>query len=258
MVFPVLSSTGRTMADKITAEKLFNTLVETMAAEKPKSVSFFEEEKSSSVSSQFNRLFGRQKPLHNLLGGGKSADVLLWRNKKISASVLTAATAIWVLFEWLNYHFLTLLCFALVLGMLAQFLWTNASGLMSRKPAKVPRFVLPEDVFVNIATAIGVEVNRGLRVLQDVACGGNLKQFLLVVFSLWAGAVIGSWCNFLTVIYVGFVAAHTLPVLYERYEDQVDNFVYKVLGEMRNHYSKLDAGLLSKIPKGKLKGKKFE
>ncbi|MED6179771.1 hypothetical protein PIB30_003987 [Stylosanthes scabra] len=234
------------MADKITAEKLFNTLVETMAAEKPKSVSFFEEEKSSSVSSQFNRLFGRQKPLHNLLGGGKSADVLLWRNKKISASVLTAATAIWVLFEWLNYNFLTLLCFALVLGMLAQ------------KPAKVPRFVLPEDYFVNIATAIGAEVNRGLRVLQDVACGGNLKQFLLVVFSLWAGAVIGSWCNFLTVIYVGFVAAHTLPVLYERYEDQVDNFVYKVLGEMRNNYRKLDAGLLSKIPKGKLKGKKFE
>ena len=61
-----------------------------------------------------------------------AADVLLWRNKKISASVLTGATAIWVLFELLNYNFLTLLCFALVLGMLAQFLWTNASGFISR------------------------------------------------------------------------------------------------------------------------------
>ncbi|XP_061342796.1 reticulon-like protein B8 [Gastrolobium bilobum] len=245
------------MSDKITAENLLNTLVETIA-EKKKSVSFFEEEKSNSVSSQFNRLFGRQKPVHHLLGGGKSADVLLWRNKKISASILAAATAIWVLFEWLNYNFLTLLCFALVLGMLAQFLWINASGLLSRKPSKVPRFVLPEDFFVNIATAVGTEVNRGLRFLQDVACGGNLKQFLLAVFGLWAGAVIGSWCNFVTVLYIGFVAAHTLPVLYERYEDQVDNFVYKVFDQMRNQYQKLDAGLLSKIPKGKLKGKKFE
>ena len=36
------------MAEKITAEKLFNTLVETVA-EKQKTVSFFEEEKSSSI-----------------------------------------------------------------------------------------------------------------------------------------------------------------------------------------------------------------
>ncbi|KAG4964461.1 hypothetical protein AAZX31_14G030900 [Glycine max] len=245
------------MSEKITAEKLLNTLVETLT-EKQKSGLFFEEDKSSSVSSQFNRLFGRQKPVHHILGGGKSADVLLWRNKKISASVLSAATAIWVLFEWLNYNFLTILFFVVALGMLGQFLWTNASGLFSRKPSKVPRFVLPDGIFVNIATAVGAEVNRGLRFLQDVSCGGNLKQFLIVIVSLWAGAVIGSWCNFLTVMYIGFVAAHTLPVLYERYEDQVDNFVYKVFDQLQNQYQKLDTGLLSKIPKGKLKGKKYE
>ncbi|KAJ1383406.1 Reticulon [Sesbania bispinosa] len=68
------------------------------------------------MSSQINRLFRRQKPVHHLLGGGKFADVLLWRNKKISSTVLTGATTVWVLFEWLNYHFLTLLCFALVLA----------------------------------------------------------------------------------------------------------------------------------------------
>lgn len=58
------------MSDKITAEGLLNSLVETIA-EKQKSVSFFEEDKSNSVSSQFNRLFGRQKPVHHILGGGK-------------------------------------------------------------------------------------------------------------------------------------------------------------------------------------------
>ena len=59
-------------------------------------------------------------------------------------------------------------------------------------------------------------------------------------------------------ISIGFVAAHTLPVLYERYEDEVDNFVYAVLEQIQHNYQKLDAGLLSKIPKGKLKGKKSE
>ncbi|KAK4578042.1 hypothetical protein RGQ29_028250 [Quercus rubra] len=250
------------MPEKSTAENLLDNIVETLAdsVSKKKSVSFFGEEKSNQVTNQLNRLFGRQKPIHNLLGGGKSADVLLWRNKKISASVLTGATAIWVLFEWLNYHFLTLIFFALVLVMLAQFIWTNASGLFNsgRSQSKVPRLVLPKEIFVEIASQIGVEVNQALGFLQDVACGGNIKQFLLVVVSLWAAAVVGSWCNFLTVFYLGFVAAHTLPVLYERYEDEVDSFVYTVLEQIQHNYQKLDAGLLSKIPKGKLKGKKFE
>lgn len=246
------------MPEGITAEKILNNIMETISdnAQKKKSVSFFEEEKSNSVTSQFKRLFGREKPVYNLLGAGKSADLMLWRNKKISASFITGATLIWVLFEWLNYHFLTLLCFAVVLGMIAQFVWSNASGVFSRSSSEVPRIVLPDELFQNIGIAIGVQVNQALGFLQDVACGGNLKQFLLVVVSLWAAAVIGSWCNFLTVLYVGFIAAHTLPVLYERYEDQVDGFVYQVLGQLQHNYRKLDSGFLSKIPKGSLKGKK--
>ncbi|CAK7346630.1 unnamed protein product [Dovyalis caffra] len=247
------------MPEKITAENLINNLVETIADSVPKqkSVSFFEEEKES-VTSRFNRLFGRQKPVHHLLGGGKSADVLLWRNKKISAGVLAGATAIWVLFEWLNYHFLSLACFAVVLGMLAQFVWTNAAGLMNRSPSQVPRLVIPDEIFVSIGRSIGAEVNHALWFLQDVSCGGNLKQFLVVVVSLWVAAIIGSWCNFLTVLYIGFVAAHTLPVLYERYEDEIDNFLLNAFDQLRHNYGKLDAGVLSKIPKGRFKGKKHE
>ncbi|KAG8387124.1 hypothetical protein BUALT_Bualt03G0220600 [Buddleja alternifolia] len=248
------------MPEGITAEALMSNIMETFSdsVSKHKNVSFFEEEKSKSVTSQFNRLFGREKPVHHLLGGGKSADVLLWRNKKISASVLTGATVIWVLFEWLNYNFLTLISFVLIFGMLAQFLWKNASGILNRSPSRVPRVVLPEEFFVNIGKLIGSEVNRGLRFLQDVACGGNIKQFLVVVASLLAAAIIGSWCNFLTVLYIGFVAAHTLPILYERYDDQVDGFVYNVLQQLQHNYRKLDAGVLKRIPTGKFRGKKFE
>ncbi|XP_004303903.1 PREDICTED: reticulon-like protein B8-like [Fragaria vesca subsp. vesca] len=209
------------MPEKITPEDLLNNIVGLAEnSSKQKSVPFFGDDKSDSVSSQLNRLFGRQKPVHHLLGGGKSADVLLWRNKKISASVLT--------------------------------------GFVNRSSSKVPRLVLPEELFVNIAISIGAEINRGLEFIQDVACGGNLKQFLVVVASLWAASVIGSWCNFLTVLYIGFVAAHTLPVLYERYGDQIDDFVYSVFGQLQNHYRKLDSSVLSRIPKGNLKAKKHD
>ncbi|MQM20840.1 hypothetical protein Taro_053868 [Colocasia esculenta] len=286
------------------AENILNNIMETFSDSVPKqkSVRFFEDE--NTVSARMNRLFGRQKSLHVIFGGGKSADVLLWRNKKISSSVLAGATAVWVLFEWLNYHFLTLVCLALVVGMLIQFVWSNASGLVNRTPSRVPRVVLPDELFANIGMAIGTEINRFLGFLQDVSSGRNLKQFLmdnitgamfvvrnhsgqflvagsicsmlelwrklkprtweglkaapLVVAGLWAAAIIGSWCNFLTVLYIGFVSAHTLPVLYERYEDQVDDLVNSVLGQVQQHYRKLDEGVLSKIPKGNLRAKKSE
>lgn len=118
----------------------------------------------------------------------------------------------------------------------------------------------------------------------------NIKFWISsqVVVSLWAAAVIGSWCNILTVIYIGnfflttnfryldyqvmlnsnhsihpfallgFVSAHTLPVLYEKYQDQVDDFLYKVLGLLRSQYQKIDQNVLSKIPKGNLKSKKAD
>ncbi|XP_073282838.1 reticulon-like protein B5, partial [Primulina huaijiensis] len=56
------------------------------------------------------RLFGREKPVHKVLGGGKPADIFLWRDKKISGGLLGVATAIWVLFELLEYHLLSLVC----------------------------------------------------------------------------------------------------------------------------------------------------
>lgn len=248
------------MPENITSENLLNNIMETLAegVHKQKSGSFFEEEISNPVVCKLNRLFGRQEPVHKVLGGGKSADVLLWRNKKISAGVIGGATALWFIFEWLNYNFLPLVCFGMALGMLGQFLWSKASGFTNRSSSEIPKIQVPEEWFVNIAVTVGREVNRTLKFLQKIACGGNLKEFVLVVSGLVVSAMIGTWCNFLTVIYIGFVAAHTLPVLYEKYEDEVDGFVENLLGSMTHHYKKIDARVLSKMPTRKYWGKKHE
>lgn len=54
----------------------------------------------------------------------------------------------------------------------------------------------------------------------------------------------------------GFVCSQTLPILYEKYEDQIDGFLYNLLGQFQNHYSKLDVSVLSKLSKGNLRSKK--
>ena len=53
-----------------------------------------------------------------------------------------------------------------------------------------------------------------------------------------------------------FVILHTVPVLYEKYEDKVDAFSEKAMIEIKKHYAVFDAQVLSKIPRGPLKDKK--
>lgn len=84
----------------------------------------------------------------------------------------------------------------------------------------------------------------------------NLLGSILVHFSIFSMRILNFTQKILSL--TGFVAAHTLPVLYERHEDQVDRFVYKVLDQLRHNYRKLDSSVLSRIPKGKFRGKKAD
>jgi len=211
----------------------------------------------SSFASSVKRLFGREKPVHSLFGGGKSADVILWRNKQTSAGVLVGATVIWLLFEWLGYHLLTLICHVLILGLTILFVWSNASAFINKQPVRIPQISFSEQLFQDVASAVRFEINRLCAFIHDVASGRDLKKFLMVVAGLWLLSVVGSWTNFLTLFYVAFVFAHTVPVLYEKYEDQVDAFAFKAMDEAKKHYRTFDAKVLSKIPRGPLKDKKF-
>ncbi len=211
----------------------------------------------SSVKAKIFRLFGREKPVHTIFGGGKPADVFLWRNKKISAGVLGGATAAWVLFELLEYHLLTLVCHILILTLAILFLWANATTFINKSPPRIPEVHIPEDPYLQVVNALRIEINRGFAVLREIASGRDLKKFLIVIAGLWVLSILGSCCNFLTLFYITFVLLHTVPVIYEKYEDRIDPFAEKAMIEIKKHYAVFDTKVLSKIPKGPLKYKKM-
>ncbi|CAM8948281.1 unnamed protein product [Rhodiola kirilowii] len=167
-------------------------------------------EKAASVKSKIFRLFGREKPVHQVFGGGKPAEIFLWRNKKVSGGVLGGVTAIYVLFELIGYHLLTLLCHSLILVLAVLFLWSNASSFINKSPPSIPK----------------------------------------VIAGLWILSILGSCCNFLSLFYISFVLLFTVPVLYEKYDDKVDAFAEKAFHEIKKQYAVFDAKVLSKIPKG--------
>ncbi|KAL1565533.1 Reticulon-like protein B2 [Salvia divinorum] len=212
---------------------------------------------ASAVKPKIYRLFGREKSIHKVLGGGKHADILLWRNKKVSAGVLGVATLIWVLFELLEYHLLALVCHILILGLAIVFLWSNASSFINKSRPKIPEVVIPEDIVRDVASAFRSEINFALATLREIASGKDVKSFLAVIAGLWVLSVLGSSLNFLTLFYIGFVLLHSVPLLYEKYEDQVDAFAEKAEAELKKQYAVFRSQVLSKIPRGPLKDKKF-
>ncbi|KAL3630987.1 Reticulon-like protein [Castilleja foliolosa] len=176
-----------------------------------------DDENDIKAAASVYRLFGREKPVHKVLGGGKPADIYLWRDKKITSGVLGVATSIWVLFELLEYSLLSL---------------------------------------VDKSLALRIEFNGAFATLREIASGRDIKKFLAVIAGLWVLSLLGSCMNFLTLFYICFVLLHTVPVLYEKYEDQVDAFAEKAEAELKKQYAVFDAKVLSKIPKGPLKDKK--
>ncbi|ESQ28956.1 hypothetical protein EUTSA_v10023649mg [Eutrema salsugineum] len=222
-----------------------------------------DEKKSASPSSmkkKIYRLFGREKPVHKVFGGGKPADIFLWRNKKVSGGVLGVATISWVLFELLEYNLLTLFGHITILALACLFLWSSAITFIHKTPPHIPEIHIPEEVVLQLASGLRIEINRGFTTLRDIASGRDLKKFLLVIAGLWLLSIVGSSCNFLTLIYIATILLFTVPVLYEKYEDKVDDFGEKAMKEIKKQYAVFDEKVLSKvmskIPRGAFNKKK--
>lgn len=196
------------------------------------------------------KLFGRERPLHDALGGHRAADIILWRNKKVSASILAAATAAWALFEVAEYHFLTLVCYIAILGMLIFFIWTNASAFMNLPVPRIPENVLSERTTRQVILALHSRLSWFVYRLYDIACGKNFKMFILTVVSLYIASVIASCFSSLTLLYLVVLCTMTLPVLYQQYESDIDHMVSRGVHDLRSQFAEMDSGVLRKIPRG--------
>eukprot|EP00249_Psilotum_nudum_P009477 c21958_g2_i1 orf=265-1005(+) len=203
------------------------------------------------------RLFNRQRSLHDIFGGGKPADVLLWRQKYLSGGILLGSTLGWLLFEKFGYTFLTIVGNILLMLMVVLFLWSNAAVFLHRPPPPLPELKLSEEMVASLASVFCAEINKVLAVAHDIALGKDVKLFLKVVAVLWGLSVVGGWFHFITLLYICTVIAHTLPVIYERYEDQIDGYAKVAVEHTQKQYRKLDASVISKLPWVTTKDKKL-
>ncbi|CAL9221318.1 unnamed protein product [Arabidopsis halleri] len=203
------------------------------------------------------KLFTRQRSIHSIFGGGKVADILLWREPKTAATLVIGVSLLWFLMEVVGYNFITLICHASMTSMLLFFIWSTASDFLNWERPIIPEVVLDESSFKQLARSFHVRFNQILAKLLDIACGRDPPLFFLTTISLYILSIIGTYFNFVNLLFLGFVSMHTLPVMYEMYEDDVDRVAGKWMRKMKKLYKKVDSNVLSKIPRGTVKNKKL-
>ncbi|KAK4399970.1 Reticulon-like protein B9 [Sesamum angolense] len=124
---------------------------------------------SDDVPAPRKRLFGREKPLHALLGGRKVVE----------------------------YNFVTLLCHISIITMLIVFVWSTGAGLIDWNPPDPRALTIPESTVRWLFT----KFNRVLLKFYDVSSGRDLKTFILAIAFLWILSGIGNYFSSLNLLY---------------------------------------------------------
>ncbi|OAY66481.1 Reticulon-like protein B11 [Ananas comosus] len=170
-----------------------------------------------------------RRSVHLALGGGSDAsvlvpvaDVLLWRRRSAAAAAAACATAFWYFFERAGYSFLSVVANALLLLVAILFFWAKSALLLNRPLPPLPNLEVSDEVVEKAANEARVWINRVLAIGHDIAIKRDRKVFLEVILVLWLVSYIGRFFNFLTVVYIGILLSLTVPALYDKYQDHVD------------------------------------
>ncbi|XP_020203671.1 reticulon-like protein B5 [Cajanus cajan] len=187
-----------------------------------------------------NRFFGRRRPLRVTLGSGLIADIILWRNNKISGSILAGVTFIWMFFKRMDYTLISFICDSLILLLAMLFLWSHLTSFIKiPPPPELSAFILPKGLLVNIAISVTRKLNQLLIAFGVLASGRDMKKFLMVTVTLGAVSVLDCWFTAATLIYIVFVILLIVPSVYEKHGDIIDILVEKALFDLKNLYADL-------------------
>ncbi|GFS31618.1 reticulon family protein [Actinidia rufa] len=146
-----------------------------------------------------------------------------------------------------GYNLLSFVANVLWLLVVILFCWDKSSSLLNRPLPLLPALEIPEESVLRAADAARVWINHALVVARDIAVGQNLKLFLQVALGLLVICYIGGFFYFLTLVYMGILLSLSVPLLYEKYQDQVDEKLIVACKIIQTQYRKIDDNVLSTI-----------
>ncbi|GAB4827693.1 hypothetical protein Ancab_034579 [Ancistrocladus abbreviatus] len=202
-----------------------------------------------------DRLGDRQKPIHQIMGGGKAADLILWKRRRVSFGVIVVATVTWLLFERSGLPFLTICSDVLLILIVLLFLRANYAVLRNKQLEELPELVLSEEMVNYVASSFRVKINSILMMAHDITLGKDFRLFFMVVVCLWLLSIVGSLVSFSTLAYIGTIISVTIPALYSKFGGPLDRIIGFMHQKFSKHYKIVDENIASILPPGLSKEK---
>ncbi|KAK9189662.1 hypothetical protein WN943_018261 [Citrus x changshan-huyou] len=218
------------------------------------------------------KLLNRHGTVHQFMGGGRTADVLLWKRRRVSFGVIVVATVAWLIFERSGLPFLSVCSDVLLLLIVLMFFRANFAAFRNKQLESLPELEVSEEMVNNAAASFRVKINYLLLMAHDITVGKDFRLFFqvgvtlfglknllsvlvvlelgtLVVAYLWLLSAIGSYFSFFTLAYIGTLLSITVPALYSRFEARVDKYCGMIHKSISQHYKVVDENVISRIPR---------
>lgn len=201
------------------------------------------------------KLLNRHGTVHQFMGGGRTADVLLWKRRRVSFGVIVVATVAWLIFERSGLPFLSVCSDVLLLLIVLMFIRANYAAYRNRQLESLTELEVSEEMVNNAAASFRVKINYLLLMAHDITVGKDFRLFFQVVACLWLLSAIGSYFSFFTLAYIGTLLSITVPALYSRFEARVDRYCGMIHKSISHHYKVVDENVISRIPRSLSKDK---
>ncbi|XP_078433273.1 3beta-hydroxysteroid-dehydrogenase/decarboxylase-like isoform X2 [Wolffia australiana] len=167
----------------------------------------------------------------SLLGSGKVADILLWRDEKKSFSWVVG---LFMLFYWFLLSGRTLVTSAaellfLALVILFGYFHLPSSLLGSRSEKISPSYFQVSEASIRAAVSvISATWNEGVHMIEFIVRSGDLSLLLKTTGGLYLFRLM-LWLSPPLLIGTGLVGLFTVFIVYEQHEGQVDELMRKAI-----------------------------
>jgi len=191
----------------------------------------------------------------------QAEDLIYWKNPIKSGLVFVTGLFTFFVLTVGGYTVISLTSNLLLWLLIISFAYTNGTMMFATFQGKSPvnphtsrwgeaKFDITKETVDEYVDFLLPYVNKGIDFAREVAfCLNNMKT-LKVIGALWVISIFSNLFSGLTLLFLEFFLAFSIPRLYEMNKQQVDKYADIALTQSKIYYKQVSDIIKEKIPKG--------